>query len=89
MCEVVCKYQRKAVGINLPKNRFWEMTGDEEYAWLYADEVYYVTPGDTCQCVYKKEDSLDFSTRKEITFEVTHVSVDYNSYMMTIKGKME
>jgi len=63
------------------------MTGDEDYAWMYAENVYEITPGDTCSCVYKKNGGFDFSTLRNIRFEVTGVEVNYDDYSMHIKGK--
>ena len=85
--EVNCAFQKRVVGPKVPKSRFWECSGDEDYLWIYADEVHSISPGDTCKCNYLQNGEFDFNVTKEVSFIVSDVSVDHENYRMTIRGK--
>lgn len=87
-CTIKCPYQAKPEGLNLPKSRWFEYDGSEDYAWYFADKVYHITPGDICKCNYVKRGDLDFSRWNDLEIEVTSVEVDYDNFVMYVEGKM-
>lgn len=87
--KVNCAFQKRVIGPKVPKSRFFEHTGDEDYLWIYADEVHYITQGDTCKCEYIQNGEFDFNRAKDVSFVVSKVSVDYENYRMTIQGKAQ
>jgi|TARA_B110000263_G_C15303174_1_gene508995 hypothetical protein len=86
---VTCALQKRVVGPKVPQSRFFEYEGDEDYLWMFADEVHYITPGDTCKCNYKQNGEFDFCSMKDVSFIVTDVKMSHEDYRMVVQGKVQ